>query len=111
MKTKETDWPHITVSFEEAVFTVFFNHDEKKWERVYRWDSLRKVCFKAWDYGAPFFCYLYFKDNADEIIIPVEGENGGPEFWIELKARGLFDPEKEKYPSTGWSAFNCHDVE
>jgi hypothetical protein len=113
MKTKETDWPNITVRFDEKSFSILFEKEgEENWEKTYSWDSISKVCFKSYDYGAPHFCYLFFSDNPDEIILPVEEQEGCPEFWNELKAKGLFDPNKEKFAQySSRPEFNCHDVE
>ncbi len=112
MNTKETDWSYITVNHDERSFTVMFDNDEEKWERSYPWTSISRVCFKSYDYGAPHFCYLYFNDNPDEIILPVEEQDGVVDFWETLKAKGLFDSRKEKYAQySSMPEFNCHDVE
>jgi hypothetical protein len=114
MNTKETDWPYITAKFDDTSFTIMFNNEETKenWDKTYLWDSIRKVCFKSYDYGAPHFCYLYFKDNSDEIIIPVESQDGVVEFWEELKEKGLFDRSMEKYAQySSQPEFNCHEIE
>ena len=112
MKTKETDWSFITIGFDENSFTIIFDKEgEEKWKKSYTWDSITKVCFKSYDYGAPHFCYLYFNDKPDEIIVPVESQDGCPEFWSELKAKRLFDPTKEKHAQHSTPEFNCHDVE
>ncbi len=112
MKTKETDWPHITVSHDDNSFTIFFDKGgEEKWEKSYSWDSISKVCFKSYDYGAPHFCYLFFSDSPDEIILPVESQEGVVAFWEELKSKNLFDPNKQKYAQySSRPEFNCHDV-
>ncbi len=111
MNTKETDWSYITVSHDEKSFTVRFNDTEDRWERSYLWDSIKRVCFKSYDYGAPHFCYLYFHENPDEIIIPVEEQEGVVAFWEELKAKGLFPSDKEKFAQySSHPEFNCHDV-
>ena len=113
MKTKETDWSSITVTHDENSFTVLFNEEGgERWERSYSWNSLRQVCFKSYDYGAPHFCYLYFSDNPDEIIIPVEEQAGCVEFWEALKAKGLFPANKEKYAEySSHPEFNCHEID
>ena len=113
MKTKETDWQHITVTHDENSFTIIFDKEGKEnWTKSYSWDSISKVCFKSYDYGAPHFCYLYFKDTPDEIIIPVESQDGCVEFWDELKVKGLFPLGKEKFAQySSRPEFNCHDVE
>ncbi|MFW9920728.1 MAG: hypothetical protein ACFFED_14080 [Candidatus Thorarchaeota archaeon] len=112
MKTKETDWSYITVRYDENTFTIEFDNDKEHWEKSYQWTSISRVCFKSYDYGAPHFCYLYFSDSPDEIIMPVEEQAGCVAFWNELKAKGLFDPSKEKYAEySSIPEFNCHDVE
>lgn len=112
MKTKETDWAAMTITHNENSFTIFFdNKEDEKWEKTYSWDSISKVCFKSYDYGAPHFCYLFFSDSSDEIILPVEEQEGAVAFWEKLKAKGLFDPSKERYAQYSSSPeFNCHDV-
>jgi len=111
MKTKETDWSCIIVTFDENSFTVSFSKEGgENWEKSYSWDSISKVCFKSYDYGAPHFCYLFFNDSSDEIILPVETQKGCAEFWKEMKAKGLFDPNKEKHAQYSTPEFNCHDV-
>ena len=111
MKTKETDWAAITVTHDENSFTIFFdNMEDEKWQKTYTWDSISKVCFKSYDYGAPHFCYLFFNDSPDEIILPVEEQEGVVAFWEELKKKGLFDPSKEKFAQYSTPEFNCHDV-
>jgi hypothetical protein len=111
MKIKETKWPHLTVTHDENSFTVKFDKEGEKWERSYSWDSISKVCFKSYDYGAPHFCYLFFSDSSDELILPVEEQEGVVAFWEALKAKGLFDPNKEKFAeSSSRPEFNCHEV-
>ena len=112
MRTKETDWSYITVTHNGDSFTVIFHEDRgESWKRTYSWNSISKVCFKSYDYGAPHFCYLYFSDNPDEIILPVEEQDGVVEFWETLKAKGLFPSSKEKFAEySAYPEFNCHDV-
>ncbi|MBN1331117.1 MAG: hypothetical protein JXA54_16715 [Candidatus Heimdallarchaeota archaeon] len=109
---KETDWPNVSVSYNEETFTILYNKQgEENWKKSYTWKALTKVCFKSYDYGAPHFCYLYFKDNSDEIILPVEENDTCVAFWKELKKRGMFDPNKEivaQYSSR--PEFNCHVI-
>ncbi|MBD3191006.1 MAG: hypothetical protein GF308_10200 [Candidatus Heimdallarchaeota archaeon] len=109
MKIKETDWPHVTVTFDTTTFTIIYEKEgTERLEKSYTWDSVVKVCFKSYDYGAPHFCYLYFDNKPDEIILPVEGKEECVVFWEEVKARGLFDPAKEKHAQYSRPEFNCH---
>ena len=107
MKMKETDWPNVSVNFDEPFFTIIIKDNDKiVFEKQYSWDSLNCVCYKSYDYGAPDFCYLYFENDSDEIILPVEGKDDCEGFWKKLKMKGLFDLSKEKHAQYSTPEFN-----
>ena len=98
------------IAFDATTFTVTYQKEgAEKWEKSYTCDSIVTVCYKSYDYGAPDFCYLYFDNNPDELILPTEGKDEWVAFWKEVKARNLFDPSKEIHAQySSRPEFNCH---
>jgi hypothetical protein len=113
MKMKETDWEKVLVKFDEKTFSIRIHENDKViFENQYNWNSITRVCYKSYDYGAPDFCYLYFNNSGDEIILPTESKEDCEAFWKKLKEKGLFPSIKEKHAQySSQPEFNCHDIE
>ena len=104
---KETDHPWIKVLFDENEFVVHYeNPEDDNWIKTYFWNKIVKICFKSYDYGAPDFLYIFFEDNNDNCIIPIQ-ENGDDDFWVEVKRRKLFNPKYAITADTSVSQYHC----
>lgn len=104
---KETDHPWITVAFDKKSFRLSYASDNgEKWKKTYQWNKIIKVCFKSYDFGVPNFAYIFFKDDPEPCIVPID-DKGGEAFWTELKRRGLFDASREIHADTSEIKYNC----
>lgn len=104
---KEIDHPWIKVLFDENEFVLKYeNPEEDNWIKTFSWKDIVKICFKSYDYGAPNFLYIFFEDNNYNCIIPIH-ENGGEDFWVEIKNRKLFNPKYAITADTSVSQYHC----
>ena len=104
---KETDHPWINVLFDKDEFVVKYeNPDQDNWIKTFYWKDIIKICFKSYDYGAPNFLHIFFENN-NSCIIPIH-ENGGEDFWKEVKRRKLFDPRYAITADTSVSQYHCY---
>ena len=90
---QETDHPYISVSFSEESIKVIFKRENKIVKNI-KWNEIKRIFYKTYDYGAPDFIYLSLDNfplkKGNKVIIPVT-ETGGEALWEEIKKRGLFD--------------------
>ncbi len=105
---KETDHPWIEVLFDENEFIVQYEKpEEDNWTKTFSWKNIIKICYKSYDYGAPDFLYIFFEKNNNKCTIPIH-ENGGEDFWEEVKRRKLFNPQYAITADTSaYSEYNC----
>ncbi len=100
-----SDW--FTVTFDDAWVRLQADAPERlSWEQQFRWEDIRRICFKPGDLFASDEIYIFTGQRPESYLIPIEAA-GGQELWYEILHRGLFDAELAIRAATATEGIFC----